>query len=192
MQADTVDFLCTINTTIILQHLSAPDKDESRIITPPIPRKPAILVRMKLFARKAPWYAAGLAFECRQCGRCCAGPDEGYVWVTRAQIAAIAEYLGITEGQMRRRYVRRVATRYSLKEQPETNDCIFLQPNDHGGRGCAIYPVRPTQCRTWPFWTTNLVNSEAWADAQQRCRGINRGPLHERDEIDTKRHGTCD
>ena len=29
-----------------------------------------------------PWYASGLAFECTQCGDCCSGPEEGYVWVT--------------------------------------------------------------------------------------------------------------
>ena len=144
---------------------------------------------MKLFAHKPRWYASGLTFECRQCGRCCAGPEEGYVWVTDRDIATIAAHLGITEKQMRRQYVRRVAGRTSLIEAPN-NDCIFLRPNDKGAKGCSIYSVRPTQCRTWPFWTSNLQSPDTWAIAQMRCRGMNRGPLHTCDQIEAQRNAT--
>ena len=147
---------------------------------------------MKLFAHKTPWYAAGLAFECQECGRCCAGPDEGYVWVTDARIAEIAQFLKISEAEMRNRYVRRVSRRQSLVEQPKTRDCIFLQPNGRGGRGCSIYSVRPIQCRTWPFWSRNLADADSWAFAQLRCPGINRGPVHPIEEIETKRDDTSD
>ena len=145
---------------------------------------------MKLFAHKPRWYASGLAFECQQCGRCCAGPEEGYVWVTDREIVAIAAHLHLPEEEMRERYVRKIARRLSLKESPANNDCIFLCDNGLGGRGCAIYAVRPRQCRTWPFWPTNLATPDAWAMAQERCCGINRGPLHALDEIETKRNAT--
>ena len=145
---------------------------------------------MKLFARKPPWYATGLAFECQECGRCCAGPEEGYVWVTGEDIVAIAAHLELSEDDMRREYVRRVSGRYSLKEHPQTRDCIFLRPNDKGGRGCAIYEIRPIQCRTWPFWAVNLTGPGDWARAQGRCAGINRGSLHPCDEIETKSNTT--
>ena len=36
------------------------------------------------------WYAAGLHFGCEVCGRCCAGPGEGYIWVTKPEIELIA------------------------------------------------------------------------------------------------------
>lgn len=145
---------------------------------------------MKLFARKAPWYAAGLAFECAECGACCAGPDEGYVWVTDEDIAAIARHLAISEQEMRARYVRQVAARTSLIEDPVSKDCVFLRPAGQGARSCAIYPVRPVQCRTWPFWPSNLDTPDTWALAQVKCRGVNRGALHTCDEIDAQRKAT--
>ena len=147
---------------------------------------------MKLFARKTSWYEAGLAFECAECGVCCAGPVEGYVWVTDKEIAAIAEHLAITDEQMRRKYVRRVHGRSSLVEKNLGKDCIFLRPRGPDARGCAIYPVRPLQCRTWPFWPSNIESPDTWALAQIKCRGINRGKLHTCDEIDAKRNATSE
>jgi hypothetical protein len=142
---------------------------------------------MRIFRRQPPWYAAGLCFECTQCGRCCAGPEEGYVWATPEELAAIADHLGITEKQLRKKYVRKVRGRFSLREVPGNRDCVFLQPLPDGARRCAVYPVRPTQCRTWPFWPHNLRSPEAWALTQLRCKGINQGPRHELEEIERKR-----
>jgi len=145
---------------------------------------------MKLFARRAPWYAGGLAFECTGCGACCAGPEEGYVWVTPDEIAAIAKHLGIPQADVRRKYVRRAGRRYSLVERPGNKDCIFLFDDPDGGRKCLIYPVRPTQCRTWPFWPGNLNRPIDWSLASVRCPGINRGPLHSYEQIEQKRNAT--
>ena len=144
---------------------------------------------MKIFARR-PWYADGLAFECQQCGRCCAGPEEGYVWLTEEEMAAIADHLQITKEQMRSRYARKVGRRYSLVEREGNRDCVFLERDQDGCRGCRIYPVRPTQCRTWPFWTTNLVSPDMWAEAGRRCPGINRGVPIDYDEIEARRRAT--
>ena len=145
---------------------------------------------MGLSVRKSPWYVAGLAFECVGCGRCCAGPQEGYVWVTGEEISAIAGHLGLSEQQMRRRYVRKVGRRFSLIEREGSNDCVFLGHEADGSRGCRIYPVRPLQCRTWPFWPSNLRDADSWSDAASRCPGINRGPLHDVAEIEAKSRAT--
>ena len=145
---------------------------------------------MGLLTKKPPWYSAGLAFECQQCGRCCAGPIEGYVWVSDEDVRAIAARLGLSEQQMRARHVRKVGRRQSLREDARTKDCIFLQTDGPDGRGCAIYEFRPIQCRTWPFWATNLVSPDAWAMAQLRCAGINRGPVHCVEHIEGRRDAT--
>jgi len=145
---------------------------------------------VNFLSRKDPWYAGGLAFECTGCGRCCAGPEQGFVWVTDRQVAEIAAFLGISEAQMRRRYVRRIAGRLSLIEREDNNDCIFLTSGANGGGKCRIYPVRPSQCRTWPFWPGNLKSPDSWALAQLRCEGINRGRIHSCDEIEAKRKAT--
>lgn len=144
---------------------------------------------MALFNRKPPWYASGLAFECTVCGRCCAGPEEGYVWITPEEIRTAAVHLDMDEQQFRQQYVRKVGRRFSLTEMPKTRDCVFLEETETG-RGCSIYSVRPSQCRTWPFWPGNLANSQNWQLAGLRCPGINRGRLHDWDEIETQRDAT--
>jgi len=138
----------------------------------------------------APWYVAGLAFECSQCGRCCAGPEEGYVWLTEAEIIAIASHLGMDPVEVRKRYVRKAEGRYSLREVPRSHDCVFLTADQGNGRGCRIYPVRPAQCRTWPFWDANLQDPTSWTLANLRCKGINRGRRFSFEEIELRRRAT--
>jgi len=145
---------------------------------------------MKIRVSKTPWYSAGLAFECTGCGLCCAGPQEGFVWVSKKQIAEIADYLSITQAEMMRKYVRKVQRRLSLVERSDNKDCIFLTDDGAGNRKCRIYPVRPTQCRTWPFWPNNLATPTDWALAGLRCPGINRGNLQSYDQIEAKRTAT--
>ncbi|UCE48937.1 MAG: YkgJ family cysteine cluster protein [Phycisphaerales bacterium] len=132
---------------------------------------------------KTPWYVAGLHFECNQCGGCCSGPGEGYIWVTRQEIEFIADHLNMTVEQLRQRFTRHVGLRRTIIEEPATRDCIFLK-ECVGQKGCAIYPVRPSQCRSWPFWPENLKSPGAWSQAARKCPGINRGRLYSFDQIE--------
>lgn len=133
--------------------------------------------------KKTLWYVGGLHFECQQCGRCCAGPNQGYIWVTSPEIKLIADFLKIELEQLRQRYLRRVGFRTTVIEQPVNRDCIFLRRID-GQKRCTIYSVRPSQCREWPFWPDNLTNADAWNKAAQRCSGINRGKYYNCEEIE--------
>ena len=130
-----------------------------------------------------PWYVGGLHFECKQCGRCCSGPVEGYIWVTSPEIKLIANLLKITPEQLRQNYLKRVGLRTTIIERAGTKDCIFLQRIGEK-KECIIYPVRPTQCRAWPFWPDNLASSSAWNNAAQKCHGINRGRHHSFKQIE--------
>lgn len=132
--------------------------------------------------KKTPWYVAGLHFECQKCGGCCSGPGEGYIWVTRPEIELIADFLKIPVGQLRQKYLKRVGLRTTIIEQSATKDCIFLR-KIKGQKKCIIYPVRPGQCRTWPFWSENLANPSAWNKTAHKCPGINRGKLHSFEKI---------
>jgi Fe-S-cluster containining protein len=132
--------------------------------------------------KKYIWYAGGLHFECIGCGACCSGPGQGYIWVTRPEMGFIADYLTISTGRLRREYLKRIGLRTTIIENQSTRDCIFLKKID-GGKRCIIYPVRPSQCRVWPFWPENLKNSDAWNKAAQRCSGINKGRLYSFEEI---------
>lgn len=129
-----------------------------------------------------PWYQDGLRFECTQCGDCCTG-GPGYVWVNKAEIEAIAATLGIEEQQFREEYLIKVGVRYSLREL-KNYDCILL---DGKTRKCTVYNVRPRQCRTWPFWESNLKTPADWERTCQECPGSGQGQLVQIEEIETRR-----
>jgi len=132
---------------------------------------------------KTPWYVGGLHFECVQCGACCSGPGEGYIWVTRPEIKLIADFLKISVEQLRQKYLKRVGRRTTIIEQVGTKDCIFLRRiNDR--KRCIIYPVRPSQCRAWPFWSENLAGINTWNQTGRKCPGINRGRHYSFEQIE--------
>lgn len=138
---------------------------------------------------KHPWYIAGLHFDCFGCGECCSGPDEGYIWATKPEIKFISDYLKMSERQFRRKYTKRVGLRTTLTEDSKSKDCIFLEKRE-GYKRCSIYPVRPNQCRTWPFWSSNLKSPDTWNQAAKKCPGINKGRLYTFDEIEKIRKQT--
>ena len=135
---------------------------------------------------KEKWYIAGLSFECSGCGNCCSGPDEGFIWVTKEEVEFISAFLKIPREEFISRYTKKVGFRRSIIEEPASKDCIFLQ--DVGGdKRCVIYPVRPNQCRTWPFWTSNLHSPDCWNQTAVECAGINRGRRYSCQEIEKLR-----
>lgn len=127
---------------------------------------------------REPWYAPGMEFQCTQCGNCCTGPT-GFVWFTPKEAEAIAAYLEITVEAFYERYTKSIMGRRSLDEvkiKQGMYDCVFLSRDAETGKaGCSIYPVRPTQCRTWPFWESNLTSKRAWAAAAKTCPGMQQG-----------------
>lgn len=124
---------------------------------------------------RQPWYAEGLRFECKRCGACCRG-EPGFVWVTREEMRRLADFLGMALADFRARYCRRVSDRVSLNELAN-GDCIFWKGE------CTVYPVRPKQCRTWPFWKMNVESEESWQYVRLRCPGCGRGTRYSVEEI---------
>jgi len=132
--------------------------------------------------KKTKWYADGLRFECTQCGACCSG-EEGYVWVDKNEVLAMAKKMQLSESEFRKKFVRRVGSRHSLVEYPD-GDCILLDPKT---RHCLAYEARPTQCRTWPFWKSNLTSERTWEETCQACPGAGTGKLYTLEEIEHQR-----
>jgi hypothetical protein len=126
-----------------------------------------------------PWYQDGLRFQCTDCGDCCTGAS-GYVWVNQAEVTAIADRLGLTLEKYESRYIRRVGIRRSLVEYAN-GDCVFF---DSHSRKCTVYTDRPRQCRTWPFWKSNLNTPQSWGDTCVHCPGSGRGKLYQLAEIE--------
>ena len=133
-------------------------------------------------AKKKPWYHEGLQFECSQCGDCCTG-EPGYVWVEEHEIIKLAQHLAMDVDAFERKFVRQVGPRKSLVEYPD-GDCIFLDPEN---RGCSVYEARPIQCRTWPFWDSNLSSRKAWKETCEVCPGSGTGRVYTFKEIEVRR-----
>ena len=124
-----------------------------------------------------PWYREGLAFTCTQCGACCTGAP-GFVWVNMEEITALAEFRGEPIAEFGRKFLRRIGDQISLIERPG-GDCIFWDK----AVGCTVYPARPVQCRTWPFWSENIESPEAWDHVTKVCPGSGRGQIFSVEEI---------
>jgi Fe-S-cluster containining protein len=124
-----------------------------------------------------PWYKDGLRFRCTRCGSCCTG-EPGHVWVNAREIAAIAEQRSESVEEVIGLYTR-VAQRGRTLREKANGDCVFYDR----AAGCTIYPVRPRQCRTWPFWESNVRTPEAWQRTCAACPGSGQGELISAEEI---------
>jgi len=125
------------------------------------------------------WYEDGLCFACTQCGNCCTGPP-GAVWFTDDEGRGMAEKLGIGIDSFYRQYARKIGSKWSLTERLVDGkyDCILLDRTTPKP-SCSVYEARPSQCRSWPFWSENLKSREAWDRAKEKtpCPGMDTGPL---------------
>jgi Fe-S-cluster containining protein len=126
---------------------------------------------------RPPWYAGGLRFTCTQCGDCCTG-EPGYVWVSDEELAAIAAHRGESVEEVRDLYTRRDPRGRTLREKAN-GDCVFYDRR----AGCTVYPVRPAQCRTWPFWESNVATPADWQRTCAVCPGSGQGELISAEEI---------
>lgn len=126
------------------------------------------------------WFRDGVKFSCQSgCARCCGGAP-GDVFVTREEIERIAAFLSMTVAEFEESHVRHYSSgKMSLTERPN-GDCVLL---DEAGKGCAVYSVRPRQCRDYPFWPEIVKNRFAWEREAERCPGIGAGEWHSAPKI---------
>jgi Fe-S-cluster containining protein len=125
-----------------------------------------------------PWYKDGLQFECTQCGNCCTGAP-GMVWVDDEELQTIADHLGKSIGEVRLLHTKLYGRRVTLKDYAN-GDCTFF---DGAERRCTIYSARPKQCRSWPFWNSNIASPKDWQEMQADCPGAGQGAFVSLEEI---------
>lgn len=90
----------------------------------------------------------------------------------------MADHLGLSELAFREAYCTEEDGWTVLKSDHPR--CPFLG----AGNRCDVYPVRPMQCRTWPFWKENLKR-EVWQDeVLKTCPGAGTGKLYSRAEVE--------
>jgi Fe-S-cluster containining protein len=130
---------------------------------------------MNDLAQRAYFFDAGIRFGCQRCGACCTGAP-GIVRVDKKELAAIAAHLGKPAALVADAYLMDWKDGYRVKEAPDGR-CFFFDA------GCRIYPERPSQCRTFPFWFRLLRSEAGWQRIQRECPGIGKGRHHTKNEI---------
>ena len=127
-----------------------------------------------------PFYHAGLHFECTQCHACCRH-DPGFVFLGQQDLDRLSRRFSMSREAFVQKYTRWIDSDrgkiLSLLEK-KNFDCIFWS------QGCQVYEDRPIQCSTYPFWKTPMKSEENWRWEGRFCPGIQRGPLHSREEIE--------
>jgi hypothetical protein len=111
-----------------------------------------------------------LRYACRKgCIDCC--DKRGFVYLSAEDLKRAAKFLGMSAAAFERRYIYR--TRHLLRlRKPPRKQCPFL--DDHG---CLIHPVKPTQCRLYPFWPEIVERAADWRAEAACCPGIGTGRL---------------
>jgi Fe-S-cluster containining protein len=128
---------------------------------------------------KKPFLNDGVKFQCQGSGKCCTSHGEfGFVFLTLKDRRATAKYLEISTREFTLNYCEKKNDFFHLIERPNNPDCLFFK-----NKCCGIYPARPTQCRTWPFWP-EIMNAKAWKkEIVQFCPGANKGKVWTYPEI---------
>lgn len=85
-----------------------------------------------------------MRFRCKRCGQCCRGG--GYVFVEEDEIGPMAAFLGLSREAFVTRYVVEFGPGVLRLAGAMDDPCPFLSGND-----CGIHPVKPRQCRTFPW-----------------------------------------
>lgn len=119
-----------------------------------------------------PYYKKrGMRFSCLKCGNCCRITGEAYVYVTQAEVERMAKHLKLEVRTFAKKYLRRSDEKLPALRDKNNSECIFWEGK------CSVYPARPRQCRSFPFWPDNVTTKSAWGSLTKEygCQGINQG-----------------
>ncbi|MFU8805641.1 MAG: YkgJ family cysteine cluster protein [Bradymonadaceae bacterium] len=117
-------------------------------------------------------------FECIACGQCCR--RTGFVFFTVEELDEAARHLDLEPHVVTERYgLAPDEEGFMAGVDPEA-PCPFLV-----GDQCSIHPVKPEQCRTYPFWPELLIDTETWGAEREYCPGIGQGKLFSKKEVRT-------
>ena len=105
---------------------------------------------------------------CAACGGACCTGESGFIFVSEAEIEALAQFLGIAYDELKHRFLYKAGARLSIRERMDDDgfSCIFF---DKEKRRCSVYPARPGQCRTFPFWDYFKTRKD---EVRNECPGV--------------------
>lgn len=117
-------------------------------------------------------------FKCQKdCSNCCT-VSGGMVLISEKDLKKMSKYLKVSQDEFLVNFTYRKGKYLCLMDKDE-KDCIFLKDNR-----CTIYPVRPIQCRTFPFWPQNVKSEKRWQIISEECPGIGDGRVFLKEDIE--------
>ncbi len=91
------------------------------------------------------------------------------MYLTEQDIERAAEFFSISRKKFENRFIYRTKNTRRLRT-PRIGQCIFLGEGD-----CSIHPVKPAQCRIFPFWPELVESRKQWHKTAAWCPGIGQG-----------------
>jgi Fe-S-cluster containining protein len=118
-------------------------------------------------------YKKGIRFKCQGSSNCCVSRGSyGYVYLSQKDIKRLSQNLKLEIDNFIKIYCDKTNGFIHLKESNKNGDCQFLK-----NKRCSVYLGRPTQCRTWPFWSENM-NAKTWnKEISKFCPGVGKGKI---------------
>lgn len=118
-------------------------------------------------------------FGCTCCGDCCRAP--GVVELSIDELDALGRFLGQGSTELLQSLPIQWSPKARLFELAADNGCPLLESD---GR-CSVEPVKPSQCRSYPFWPELTRAAATWRKEGKRCEGINhpKARTYARDEV---------
>ena len=127
-----------------------------------------------------------LRFHCTQCGVCCRKP--GCVFFNKEELESMASFLELRlEAFVSKFDVKQSNSDFFSMEAKEGGTCPLLSEDNV----CLVQPVKPQQCRSFPFWDELLDDKESWQRAASECEGIDHpeGQTYHVEDIERIRNG---
>lgn len=95
----------------------------------------------------------------------------------------MAAYLGKTVGEFWRDHgvFTHPEEEVPVLEARDGRGCPLLTED----RKCSVHPVKPSQCKTWPFWSDMIEDAQVWEAAKSYCPGLDAkgGTLYSKRDI---------
>lgn len=115
------------------------------------------------------FYSEGIRFKCQECG-CCCDIIDGVVYLTSKDLRNLSVFFNLDLEYFKSKYTTITEEGLTVIKDTHPSKCRFQQNNK-----CSVYPVRPTQCRLYPFWSTLMKNEIIFS--KEKCPGIGKGEL---------------
>ena len=104
-------------------------------------------------------------FSCQKSGNCCRA--EGYVYASEKEMIRMAAHLNMTIEDFKAQYVIYDKGWSLIASERHRPNCFLNEKNQ-----CAIYPERPTHCRTYPDWPEIWESHDAIIKETFQCPAL--------------------